>query len=258
MYENKLLNWREIKSNSITTDGLWVSLPIKTDDGRFIIPKRDIFNDFDNTLHGLFIPEIPFQFISRFAKDNGIIWDCFAGNGTTYYVAKKLGCENRIVCNDIYSYKNFIIQGDSRSFNPLLYTNNQLIDLVFCHPPYFNIIKFGEDSRDLSNLTYLSQFLIEMEKVAENINRYIKNDGYVILVCGNIWVDNEEIDLGVMIKDIFRRYNFKCKSHIIKDYGETKSRGNKYNLQYYRNLKNGTNFFYGDNIFMLRKQNGTK
>ena len=67
--------------------------------------------------------------------------------------------------------------------------------------------------------------------------------------------EGEEIDLGVFVKEQFRRAGFKSRSHIVKDYGETKgsSFGKGYHLQYYRNLKNDMNFFYGDNIFILKK-----
>lgn len=81
------------------------------------------------------------------------------------------------------------------------------------------------------------------------------NKGYCILVCGNLYQDGEEKTLGVWVKDRFCKVGFKCKSQIIKDYGETKGTDAKnYNLNYYRQLKNGYNNFYGDNIFILKKQ----
>lgn len=249
------INWRYFKDvEGLTTNSLWLT-SIHKDDGKFILPKRDMFKDFDRSFHGLFIPEIPYQFILRFAREHGWIWDCFAGNATTLYVAKKLNCLSRLVCNDIKSRSTqSIVQEDSVTFNPTLYSNGELFSLVFCHPPYFNIIKFTEEKEDLSNFSILEDFLAKMEKIIENIYSYVKIGGYVILVCGNIWYACEEIDLGVIVKELFRKKGFKCKSHIIKDYGETKGRGNTYNLQYFRNLKNNTNFFYGDNIFILRKE----
>lgn len=83
---------------------------------------------------------------------------------------------------------------------------------------------------------------------------YLDKDRYLILVCGNIYSNNEQHTLGVWTKDIVRKYGFICKSHIIKDYGETKGGDAKsYNLNYYRQLKGGYNKFYGDNIFIMKK-----
>ena len=124
------------------------------------------------------------------------------------------------------------------------------------HPPYFNIVKFSQHEQDLSNTKNLESFYDKMYRIAQNIYQHTIKGGHVILVCGNIWKDGEEIDLGVMVKEQFRKVGFKSRSHIIKDYGETKDNtfGKDYHLWYYRNLKNDTNFFYGDNIFILKKQ----
>jgi len=247
-------DWRRYKEiEHITTEALWISSTGK-DDLKFEIPRRELFKDWGKSFHGLFIPEIPYQFITRFAEKSGWIWDCFAGGGTTFYVAKLLNCQNRLICNDIEPRDDFTILADSRTFNPTTCSHGELIKLVFFHPPYFNIIKFSNKKEDLSNCLFLAEYLEEMEKIVRNVASFVENKGYVILVCGNIWYLGEEVDLGVMVKEIFRKYGFKCRSHIVKDYGETKGRGNTYNLQYYRNLRNDTNFFYGDNIFILRKE----
>jgi len=248
-----MIDWKIMKEvDNVTTESLWIS-PLCKDDLKFEIPQRKLFKDWDRSFHGLFIPEIPYQFILRFARESGWIWDCFAGGGTTFYVAKLLGCSNRLVCNDIASKEEDVIQADTRTFDPTLYTQGSLIRLVFFHPPYFNIIKFSDEEGDLCNCPSLETYYDEINTVIKNVSTYVEENGFVILVCGNIWYKGEEIDLGVQVKELFRSVGFKNKSHIIKDYGETKAKGNGYNLQYYRNLKNDTNFFYGDNIFVLKK-----
>ncbi|MHA1883053.1 MAG: hypothetical protein ACTSUO_08415 [Candidatus Thorarchaeota archaeon] len=248
-----VIDWRFHKEvERLTTDALWIT-PVHIDDGKYVLKKRDIFKDWNNDFHGLFIPEIPYQFILRFARSSGWIWDCFAGGGTTSYVAKKLHCDERVICNDIIARKEGIIEADSRVFDPTIYTKKELIRLVFFHPPYYNIVKFSDKKEDLCNCSSLEEYLSEVKLVIKNVVKYVEENGYVILVCGNIWYEGEEVDLGVQVKELFREEGFKCRSHIVKDYGETKTKGNTYNLQYYRNLKNDTNFFYGDNIFILKK-----
>jgi SAM-dependent methyltransferase len=69
----------------------------------------------------------------------------------------------------------------------------------------------------------LEHFLDWIEKVANNCYDNLKKGGYLILVIGNCYKDGEELTLGVWAKDRFcKDKKFKCKSHIIKDYGETK------------------------------------
>lgn len=92
------------------------------------------------------------------------------------------------------------------------------------------------------------------DSVVKNVNNYVVSGGYIVVICGNIYQDSEEHTLGVWLKDVVRKHGYKCKSHIIKDYGETKGGNQKaYNINYYRQLKNGYNNFYGDNIFILKK-----
>lgn len=68
-------------------------------------------------------------------------------------------------------------------------------------------------------------------------------------------IDDEEIDFGVLSKDVIRNLGYMCKSYIIKDYGETKGEdGRNYNLNYVRQLKGNYNNFYGENIFILQKR----
>ena len=104
-----LKNWRNYLGD-ITTDSLWIEKPQKND-GKFLIPKRDYLPKNDSDFHGIFIPEIPYQFIKRFTKENEIVWDCFGGSGTTYRVAELLN--RKCIINDIYPQQNYIIEGDT-------------------------------------------------------------------------------------------------------------------------------------------------
>lgn len=239
-----LNEWRKYLGN-ITTDSLWIEEKKKSD-GKFIIPKRDFLPKNSSTFHGLFIAEIPFQFILRFTKEKEVVWDCFAGSGTTYKVAKILN--RKCISNDLTPQEDFIIKADSTTFNP-----KKKVQLLFMHPPYHNIVKYSKKKECGSNCNSIENFLIWFEKVVKNCVKYLEKDRFLILVCGNIYQNSEEHTLGVWCKDIIRKYGFKMKSHIIKDYGETKGGQKNYNIQYYRQLKGNFNNFYGDNIFILQK-----
>ena len=242
-------NWRKYQQDKITTDALWISNTSEKNRPIFIVPKRNFGFNNDNNFHGLFIPEIPYQFITRFTDEDDYVWDCFGGSGTTKQVADYL--HRKCIINDLNPTKDYIIKADTLNFDP-----QRKFKLVFMHPPYFNIVKYSEEENDGSNQKNLEEFLKWFDDICKNVVKYVEKNGYIILVMGNIYIKGEEIDLGVYCKDIVRKYGFICKSHIIKDYGETKGKeGKNYNLNYYRQLKGNYNNFYGDNIFILKNKN---
>ena len=244
MYNDfNIKNWKVIKK-LITTNAVW--LTGNKDQTKFIIPKRTILPKNDKDFHGLFIPEIPFQFILRFTKRNEIVWDCFGGSGTTKKVADLLHRE--CIINDLNPVHNYIKRGDSRKFNP-----KKNVQLIFMHPPYWDIVKYSEQENDGSNQDTLKNYLNWFEDVVDNVIQYLDKNRFLILVCGNIYKNSEELTLGVWCKDIITKKGFKLKSHIIKDYGVTKGGSRTYNLNYYRQLRGNYNNFYGDNIFILQK-----
>jgi len=195
--------------------------------------------------HGIFVPYIPYQAIKRFTKVGELVWDCFAGTGTTHHVANVL--DRRCICTDINPLYEFIIGADSAKYIP-----EENVQLVIMHPPYFNIVDYGDG---LSSTESLAHFLDSFQYLAGNVAKFLDDDRMLVLVCGNIWLEGEEITLGCLCKDIIRDLGFRLRSHIVKGYGETKGggRGKNANLMRYRHMKNGMNAFYGDNVFYLQK-----
>ena len=108
--------WRKLQ-NDITTDSLWISNTSANNRPLFIIPKREWDIKNDKVFHGLFIPEIPYQFIIRFTKmKEDIIWDPFYGSGTTQRVAKYLGYNNGIY-SDLNPIDNYCFKKDILDYN---------------------------------------------------------------------------------------------------------------------------------------------
>jgi DNA modification methylase len=240
MLDMDIDDWR---NSDLTTSALWID---SVQDAHVIprlagLPKRD--QDF----HGIFIPYIPYQFIRRFTKPGEVVWDCFAGSGTTHRVAELLA--RKCISNDVYPQHDFIQQGNSMAFDP-----GCKVQLVFMHPPYYNIVDYG--TKALGSSGDLNDFLIGFEAVMINVVRHLDDDRMLVLVCGNVFLEGEEITLGCICKDIVRSFGFRLRSHIIKSYGETKAgtQGRNANLQHYRGLRMGFNSFYGDNIFLLQKR----
>ncbi len=242
MNDLDLKEWKKYKGD-ITTDAFWMT----NDKGKFNIPldNRGFKNDPD--FHGLFIPEIPYQMIMRYTKKGETVWDPFGGSGTTYEVCNELN--RKCIINDISPKQSYILKGDSKWFNP-----EKEVEMVILHPPYFNVVKFSEEDGDLSNSSSLEEFYNNFEKIIHNVNKYLSKHRMLILVCGHIYVNGEDISVGHYCMEMIRKLGYKCKAQIVKDYGETKgSQNNQENLEYYRALRGGYYKFAGDNIFVMQK-----
>ena len=242
-----LENWRECIGD-ITTNSRWLSsFNEKPLFGNFLIPKRSEFPKPDGEHHGIWIAEIPYQMMSRFTKEGDVVWSQFGGSGIDFDVAEKIN--RRCIVNDINPKRDFIQEGDSRTFQ-----TNEELSMILSHPPYWDMVKYSTDESDGSSKKTLVEFLTWWDEILENSVSQLKDNGHFILACGNMFKNGEEIELGEILKNMVLSKGFVLKQHIIKDYGETKgSEAKNYNLNYYRQLKGGYGNFYGDNIFVLKK-----
>jgi len=235
-----LKNWKQYLPQ-LTTDALWIS----TSSDKYQIPDRSFSND--QEFHGLFIHEIPYQMILRYTKAEETVWDCFGGSGTTLDVCKLLN--RKCIINDLNPIRPEITKCDSKTFNP-----GQEVQMVIMHPPYWKIVQYSEDKECLSTSADINKFYNDFQAIVNNVDQYLEKSRFLILVCGHIYHEGEDIPLGYHCMEIIRKFGYKCKGIIVKDYGETKGGHKKRaNLEYYRALKNGYWKFQGDNIFVLQK-----
>jgi len=122
------------------------------------------------------------------------------------------------------------------------------------HPPYFDIIKFSDDSRDLSNATSLDAFLEMMGVVAENASRVLDTGRYMALVIGDKYAKGEWIPLGFLTMNEVMKHGFSLKSIIVKNFDETTGKRNQKELWKYRALAGGFYIFKHEYIFIFRKR----
>ena len=157
-----LKNWKNL---DINVDSLW------------IIDNRDNSGVHSASYHGNFVPQIPNQLLRRFTKQGDFILDPFLGSGTTLIESQRLNRngiaielqaevaknskqlikqeENAKVISDVYI-------GDSSNFSyeKLLDKYNiKNVQFILYHPPYWDIIKFSNNEKDLSNTKSLNEFL---------------------------------------------------------------------------------------------------
>ena len=248
--EINIKDWkRHLFEDKITTNGIWLTnLSENPIFGHFVIPKRNFLPKPDNNFHGVWIAEVPFQMILRFTKVGDVVWSQFGGTGIDYEVATML--DRKCYINDINPKRDFIDYADSRN-----YTLSEKADLVLSHPPYWDMVKYSDKEGDGSNKRILEDFLQWWKEIVKNAHKNLKEKGFFVFACGNIYKNSEEIELGNLLLLIALNEGFILKQHIIKDYGETKgSDAKNYNVNYYRQLKSYYGNFYGDNIYILRKQ----
>jgi len=224
MNDLNLSDWRNLEH--IKTESLWV--------GNFETLRTKEFGS--NSFHGRFIPEIPYQMMLRYTKKGEAVWDCFAGSGTTIDVGKFLG--RKVYANDIKSVRPDIIEADSRIWRP-----PEKVQLIIMHPPYWNIIKFSDNDKDLSNAKSLSEFCNGFEEIVANVSECLCDERMLILVISDVYCKGEQIPLDFCCYSILIKYGYKLKGRIVKDFGETKgsakTNARLKNLWRYRRLKLG-------------------
>ncbi|MCX7725297.1 MAG: DNA methyltransferase, partial [Chitinispirillaceae bacterium] len=168
-----LNRWKEYED--IITDSLW------------IVEKRDTSGAHNAGYWGNFIPQIPNQFFRRYTKKGEWILDPFLGSGTTLIECRRLGRNgigaellpevvalakrNISLEPNKYDVTTDVINGDSTEINfkkELEKRNIKSIQFLIMHPPYWDIIKFSKESKDLSNAKSIEDFLNLFGKVVDN------------------------------------------------------------------------------------------
>lgn len=199
---------------------------------------------------GNFIPEIPRNEILRYSKKGDLIADLFAGSETTADVCGQL---ERIYCGcDLRPQSTSTDCGDARTWDP-----GCLVQMVFLHPPYADIIdyneKLGPQPGDLS-LPW-EAFLTEFATVARNAYRMLAPDGIAVLVMGDLYEKGEHIPLAFYCMEIMKKQaGFKLKSINIKNFGdEVANKGKNENLWYLRALKGGFSVLEHEYIAVFQK-----
>jgi len=170
----------KVKTNKINDINLnrWKNYQDIITDSLWLIGKRDKTGAHNGAYWGNFVPQIPNQLIKRYTKKNDWVLDTFLGSGTTLIECKRLGRngvgvellskvvklakENIDKENNPYEIKTEIIKGDSTSINfknEIAELKIRNFELVIMHPPYWDIIKFSKNKKDLSNAKTQKEFL---------------------------------------------------------------------------------------------------
>ncbi len=253
-----LNRWKEYKD--LITDSLW------------ILEKRERSGAHSAGYWGNFIPQIPNQLLRRYTKKGEWILDPFLGSGTSLIECKRLGrnglgvelrpeiakMASRFIENetDLFSSQCEIIVGDSTQLD-FLGEGTQLgiksIQFLIMHPPYWNIIKFSKDDRDLSNAQTLEEFLSLFGKVVDNTYPLLDAGRYFAVVIGDKYSGGQWIPLGFLTMQEVLKRKYALKSIIVKNYDETRAKRNQKELWRYRALVGGFYVFKHEYILLFQK-----
>ncbi|MBK6425621.1 MAG: DNA methyltransferase [Blastocatellia bacterium] len=253
-----LNRWKEYED--IQTDSLW------------LVANRERGGAHSAKYWGNFVPQIPHQMMRRYTKAGDWVLDVFAGSGTSLIEGQRLGRNTigielqpqvaRMARKAIASEPNAfdvtsqVVCGDSASIDArkLLRAHGQeTAQLVIMHPPYFDIIKFSEDERDLSNAPSVEAFLDTIGRVVDNVAPVLDRGRYLAVVIGDKYANGEWVPLGFRTMDAIQQRGFMLKSVIVKNFEQTTAKRQQKELWKYRALAGGFYVFKHEYIFVFKK-----
>lgn len=257
-----LENWRE---SDVNTDSLW------------LIGERAKTGKHKNVYHGNFIPQIPYQLLSRYTKKGEVVLEPFMGSGTTLFECEELG--RRYIGLDINPEMIEYVRdqvdlftNDGEYFvgncNSASATDVELcvgqglgklgarsVQFVLMHPPYMDIVKFTEDPNDLSRLGDLSEFVSKFKEVCENSLRFLDKNRYFGVVIGDVYKNSEVVPLGFYVLDMIKRsFKVKLKGIIVKNIEGNRGKIGQNGIWKIRALRSDYFIFKHEYILVFKKE----
>ncbi|MGZ4942915.1 MAG: DNA methyltransferase [Halobacteriota archaeon] len=183
-----LKQWKQY--NDVLVETLWLLGP------------RDKTEPHAGDYWGNFIPQIPYQVLTRFTKRNHVVVDFFSGMATTLIECRRLGrhgigveidpavarrsIERVASAPNPYNVHTDVLIGDSTAQETIDRVTEQLAtlgasraDCVILHPPYHDIIAFSGIEGDLSRAASTEAFLEQFSRVATRAYGMLKQSGFM-------------------------------------------------------------------------------
>jgi len=215
-------------------------------------PKRGSWATHKGDYRGNWAPQIPRALILKYTGLGNTVLDPMVGSGTTcieamllgrnciavdinynavilthhrlYYLVKALRegraggilnyVSNGVVSNAVNAWYR-VYHGDARNLDKI---PDNSIDLVATHPPYFNIIKYGEQEigGDLSRAKSFEEYLVMMKQIAEEIYRVLRPGGVLGILVGDTRVRKHYVPISHYILLTLLDVGFVLREEVIK------------------------------------------
>ena len=193
-------------------------------------PERGNWATHNPSYRGNFAPQIARNVIEMYSEKNDNILDPMVGGGTTLIEAKLLSrnalgidinpqavelTEQALNFNHQPPGKQKVQLADARD---LSFLKDNSLDLILTHPPYMNIIKYSENSipGDLSNIGSLPKFCDEIEIIAKELFRILKQDRFCAILIGDTRRGRHYVPLAFNVMNRFLKAGFVLKEDIVK------------------------------------------
>jgi len=252
-----LNRWKEY--DDILTDSLW------------LMDRRDNTGAHEASYWGNFIPQIPHQLMLRYTKVGDWVLDPFAGSGTTLIECKRLGrnglgvelnpevaARSSAVVAEVANPSGVtaeITVGDSgeMDFGALLSSYGiSRVQLVVLHPPYHDIIHFGDASGDLSNAPSTDAFVARFGDVVRQVRQVLEPGRFLAVVIGDKYEDRAWVPLGFYAMQAVMAQGLTLKSVVVKNLNGTRAKRDQQPLWRYRALVAGFYVFKHEYIFIFQ------
>lgn len=247
--------------DDILTDSLW------------LIERRDSSGVHRADYWGNFVPQIPNQLMRRYTRRGDWVLDPFAGAGTTLIEGQRLGRNTlgvelqphmaeharKLIAAEAnrHGARSEVVVGDSTStdFRALLGERGaSAAQLALLHPPYYDIIRFSDDPRDLSNADSVTTFLAALGRVVSGVAAALERGRYLALVIGDKYSRGEWVPLGFQAMQLVQDKGFLLKSIVVKDIQGTAGKRSQKELWRYRALVGGFYVFRHEYVFVFKKR----
>jgi len=202
-------------------------------------PKRGSWATHKGDYRGNWAPQIPRALILKYTDPGDVVLDPLIGSGTTCVEAILLGRNcigvdinyNAVILahHRLYHLIKYlrekkgeeinvwykIYHGDARKLDQL---SENSIDLVATHPPYLNIIRYGEEKTegDLSRTKDLEEYLMLLKQVAGEIYRVLKPGGFLGILIGDTRIKRHYVPITYYALITLLDVGFVLKEEVIK------------------------------------------
>lgn len=136
----------------------------------------------DGKYHGNSIPQVVENAVLLYTKEGETVLDPMAGSGTTVTVCKML--KRRCIAMDIQPENTTggVLHGDAMHVSQILH--GELVDMIFWHPPYWNMVVYSHEHGDISNTTWPG-FIDACHNLLAEFYKVLKIGGHIIILSGD-------------------------------------------------------------------------